>query len=68
VAPLLKCLEEEEAEYAMNELHNGVCGNHSDERTMASRVLRVRYDCDEDQGERAPNTQAQPMTSAPTIP
>ncbi|XP_022642973.1 uncharacterized protein LOC111242702 [Vigna radiata var. radiata] len=39
--PLLKCLSPEEAQYVMNELHNGVCGFHSGRRTLKARILRA---------------------------
>jgi len=52
--PLLKCLNQEQAEYVMNELHNGVCGMHCGQRTLAARVIRagyywptIRQDCSE---------------------
>jgi len=54
LAPLLKCLYQEQAEYVMNELHNGVCGMHYGQRTLAARVIRagyywptIRQDCSE---------------------
>ncbi|XP_027933467.1 uncharacterized protein LOC114188974 [Vigna unguiculata] len=42
-APLLKCLSEDEAEYVMNEVHNGICGMHTGRRTMKARILRAGY-------------------------
>lgn len=41
--PLLKCLNQEQAEYVMNELHNGVCGMHCGQRALVARVIRVGY-------------------------
>ena len=41
--PLLKCVSKVEAEYILQELHQGACGLHSGVRTMATRVLRVGY-------------------------
>ena len=41
--PLLKCITEEQAEYVLKEIHEGVCGNHSKAQTMAAKVLRVDY-------------------------
>ncbi|XP_014496659.1 uncharacterized protein LOC106758229 [Vigna radiata var. radiata] len=41
--PLLKCLSKEEAQYVMDELHNGVCGFHSGRRTLKARILRAGY-------------------------
>jgi len=42
-APLLKCLSADEAEYVMNEVHNGICGMHTSRRTMKARILRAGY-------------------------
>ncbi|XP_027936199.1 uncharacterized protein LOC114191222 [Vigna unguiculata] len=42
-APLLNCLSGEEAEYVMNEVHNGICGMHTGRRTMEARILRAGY-------------------------
>jgi len=39
--PLLKCLNQEQAKYVMDELHNGVCGMHCGQRTLATRVIRA---------------------------
>jgi len=41
--PLLKCLDHEQASYVLNELHNGVCGMHCGQKTLAARVLRAGY-------------------------
>ncbi|XP_014501831.1 uncharacterized protein LOC106762433 [Vigna radiata var. radiata] len=41
--PLLKCLSQEEAQYVMDELHNGVCGFHYGRRTLKARILRAGY-------------------------
>ena len=41
--PLLKCVSKAEAEYVLQELHQGACGLHSGARTMATRVLRAEY-------------------------
>ncbi|KAL2230531.1 UNVERIFIED_CONTAM: Ribonuclease HI [Sesamum indicum] len=35
--PLLKCLDEERAEYVMREIHEGSCGNHSGARSLAQK-------------------------------
>ncbi|GKV52226.1 hypothetical protein SLEP1_g58817 [Rubroshorea leprosula] len=36
--PLLKCLTPYEAEYALKEVHEGVCGSHVGARTLAHKV------------------------------
>ncbi|XP_020209305.1 uncharacterized protein LOC109794226 [Cajanus cajan] len=37
--PLLKCLNSDQAEYVMDEIHRGICGMHSGARSMAARVV-----------------------------
>ncbi|GLT79171.1 hypothetical protein SLA2020_506680 [Shorea laevis] len=41
--PLLRCLGPYEAEYALWEVHEGVCGSHVGARTLAHKVLRQGY-------------------------
>jgi len=41
--PLLTCLDSNQAEYVMNKLHNGVCGMHCGQRTLAARVVKAGY-------------------------
>ncbi|GKV41128.1 hypothetical protein SLEP1_g48700 [Rubroshorea leprosula] len=41
--PLLRCLNPYEAEYALREVHEGVCGSHVGARTLAQKVLRQGY-------------------------
>ncbi|GKV17243.1 hypothetical protein SLEP1_g27774 [Rubroshorea leprosula] len=41
--PLLRCLTPYEAEYALREVHEGVCGSHVGARTLAHKVLRQGY-------------------------
>ncbi|GKV30498.1 hypothetical protein SLEP1_g39303 [Rubroshorea leprosula] len=41
--PLLRCLSPYEAEYALREVHEGVCGSHIGARTLAHKVLRQGY-------------------------
>lgn len=40
---LLKCLSEEEADYVLREIHEGICGNHSRGMTMAHKAIRAGY-------------------------
>jgi len=42
-SPLLKCIDMEQAEYVMRELHQGIYGYHSGARTMSARILRAGY-------------------------
>jgi len=39
----LKFITSKRAEYILAEIHEGVCGNHSGARTMATKVLRASY-------------------------
>ena len=41
--PYLKCLSEPNAKYVLFELHEGVCGNHLGERTLAHRAYMQGY-------------------------
>jgi hypothetical protein len=41
--PLLKCLSEDEADYALKEIHGGVCGSHSGGRILAHKAIRAGY-------------------------
>ncbi|XP_074342880.1 uncharacterized protein LOC141680595 [Apium graveolens] len=38
--PLLRCVDEEEGNYILREVHEGICGNHSGGNTLAMKVLR----------------------------
>ncbi|XP_021745281.1 uncharacterized protein LOC110711210 [Chenopodium quinoa] len=42
-APLLKCVGPTDAEYILQEIHLGICGNHIGGRALAHKVLRARY-------------------------
>ena len=41
--PLLKCLRPSEADYALWEVHEGVCGNHLGARSLSHKLLRQGY-------------------------
>ena len=41
--PYLKCVDEEEAEYILKEIHEGVCGDHASPRSLVSKVIRIGY-------------------------
>ncbi|XP_052114510.1 uncharacterized protein LOC107481528 [Arachis duranensis] len=41
--PLLKCLGRNEANEVMNEIHEGVCGNHIGGRALAAKIIRIGY-------------------------
>ncbi|XP_074360235.1 uncharacterized protein LOC141700333 [Apium graveolens] len=41
--PLLRCVDEEEGNYILREVHEGICGNHSEGNSLAMKVLRQGY-------------------------
>ncbi|XP_016164614.1 uncharacterized protein LOC107607148 [Arachis ipaensis] len=41
--PLLKCLNTEEAREVMDEVHEGICGNHIGGRALAAKIVRTGY-------------------------
>ena len=41
--PYLKCVDEDEAKYILEEIHQGVCGDHVDPRSLVSKVIRTCY-------------------------
>ena len=41
--PLLMCLREEEADYVLRELHEGICGNHVGNSSLTLKALRNGY-------------------------
>ena len=41
--PLLRCLNDEEADYVLREIHEGIRSNHSGARTLAFKALRQGY-------------------------
>ena len=41
--PYLRCLGNEEADYVMREVHEGICGNHSGLRSLVHKLVRVGY-------------------------
>ena len=43
--PYLKCVDEEEAKYILEEIHEGVRGDHAGPRSLVSKVIRTSYFC-----------------------
>ncbi|KAH9750796.1 Ribonuclease H [Citrus sinensis] len=43
ILPFLRCLDEDDADYVLREVHEGICGNHSGGRSLAHKVLRQGY-------------------------
>ncbi|XP_011083337.1 uncharacterized protein LOC105165875 [Sesamum indicum] len=41
--PLLKCLDDPQARYVLQEVHEGSCGNHSGARSLAQKIARQGY-------------------------
>ncbi|KAL5564601.1 hypothetical protein UlMin_027765 [Ulmus minor] len=41
--PSLTCLNEDQAKYVLQEVHEGVCGNHSSGRALAHKMLQQGY-------------------------
>ena len=41
--PYLKCVDEDEAKYILEEIHEGVCGDHAGLRSLVSKVIRTSY-------------------------
>ena len=40
--PYLKCVDEDEAKYILEEIHIGICGDHASPRSL-SKVIRKGY-------------------------
>ena len=41
--PYLRCLGNEEADYVIRKVHEGICGNHSGLRSLVHKLVRARY-------------------------
>jgi hypothetical protein len=41
--PLLKCISTEEGNYALWEIHEGICGSHSGARVLAHKAVRAGF-------------------------
>ena len=41
--PYLKCVDEEEAKYILEEIHEKICGDHVSPRSLVSKVIRTGY-------------------------
>jgi len=41
--PYLRCVEEEEAKYVLEEVHRGVCGDHMEAKSFIQNIMRVDY-------------------------
>lgn len=41
--PLLKCVDQDEGNYVLREIHEGICGHHMGARSLAHKALRAGY-------------------------
>ena len=41
--PYLKCVDQDEAKYTLEEIHGGVCGDHAGPRSLVRKVIRTGY-------------------------
>ena len=41
--PYLRCLGNEEVNYVMREVHEGICGNHSGSRSLIHKLVQAGY-------------------------
>ena len=41
--PYLKCVDEDEAKYILEEIHERVCGDHAGPRLLVSKVIWTGY-------------------------
>ena len=41
--PYLKCVDEDEVEYILEEIHKGIYGDHAGPRSLVSKVIRKGY-------------------------
>ena len=39
----LKCVEEDEAKYILEEVHEGICGDHIGSRSLISKIIKIGY-------------------------
>ena len=41
--PYLRCVDEEEAKYILEEIHEGICGDHAGPRSLVNKVIQTGY-------------------------
>ena len=39
----LKCVNDDKAKYILEEIHEGICGDHAGPRSLVSKVIRIGY-------------------------
>lgn len=43
--PLLKCVTEDEGNYILREIREGICGAHIDAKSLTHKIMRIGYFC-----------------------
>ena len=41
--PYLRCVEEKEAKYILEEVHEGICGDHMGAKSLVRKIMRAGY-------------------------
>ena len=41
--PYLRCVDDDETKYILEEIHEGICGDHTGPRSLVSKVIRTGY-------------------------
>ena len=41
--PYLKCVDKGEAKYILEEIHEGICGDHAGLRSLESKIIQIGY-------------------------
>ena len=41
--PYLRCVDEEKAKYILEEIHEGICGDHAGPRSLVNKVIQTGY-------------------------
>ena len=41
--PYLRCVEEDEAKYILEEVHEEICGDHTGSRSLVSKIIKTSY-------------------------
>ena len=41
--PYLRCVEKEEARYILEEVHGGICGDHTGAKSLVRKIMRAGY-------------------------
>ncbi|XP_076911324.1 uncharacterized protein LOC143569242 [Bidens hawaiensis] len=43
LSPLLRCIDKEESNYVIREIHEGICGLHAGPRMVVAKIMNVGY-------------------------